>query len=140
MHGALLVLLLARHEAALARARLADDVVFELCVVDLVGEDLRFHEGLGKIAGRDVAGELIEVNPRYTSQMCSCCGHVAKENRQSQAIFKCQVCGYETNADVNAAKNIITVGQTGLACGSNRISGRKQEPVGNREGVLPMAL
>ena len=34
----------------------------------------------------------------------------------------------------------LTVGQTGMACGSNRISGRKQEPAGIREGVLPMAL
>ena len=85
-------------------------------------------------------GQLVEVDYRYTSQQCSSCGHTALGNRQSQAAFKCLVCGYETNADVNAARNILTVGQTGLACGSNRISGRKQEPAGNREGVLPMAL
>jgi putative transposase len=85
-------------------------------------------------------GQLVEVDYRYTSQKCSSCGHTAMENRQSQAVFKCLVCGYEANADVNAARNILTVGQTGLACGSNRGSGRKQEPTGNREGVLPMAL
>ena len=84
-------------------------------------------------------GQLVEVEYRYTSQKCSSCGHTAVENRQSQAVFKCLVCGYETNADVNAARNILTVGQTGLACGSNRSSGRKQEPAGNREGVLPVA-
>ena len=28
-------------------------------------------------------GMLVEVNPRYTSQQCSCCGHTAKENRVS---------------------------------------------------------
>ena len=78
-------------------------------------------------------GMLVEVNPRHTSQQCSCCGHTAKENRQSQARFKCLACGYEENADVNAAKNILTVGRTGMACGSNRISGRKQEPAGTRE-------
>jgi IS605 OrfB family transposase len=85
-------------------------------------------------------GQLVEVDYRYTSQKCSCCGHTAEENRQTQAVFNCLVCGYETNADVNAARNILTVGQTGMACGSNRRSGRKQEPAGTREGVLPTAL
>ena len=32
-------------------------------------------------------GILVEVDYRYTSQTCSCCGHAAKENRKSQAIF-----------------------------------------------------
>ena len=92
-------------------------------------------------------GLLVEVNPRHTSQRCSRCGYTAKENRASQALFRCQACGYKENADVNAAKNILTVGQTGMACEANRISGRQQEPAEpiqglrkqNHEGVLPMA-
>ena len=84
-------------------------------------------------------GSLVEVDYLYTSQRCSCCNHTEKENRQSQAVFKCQACGHEENADVNAAKNIKTVGRTGMACRANRVSGRQQEPVGTREGVLPMA-
>ena len=84
-------------------------------------------------------GELVEVDSRYTSQRCSGCGHTAKENRPSQAVFRCLDCGYEENADVNAARNILTVGRTGLACVANCISGRQQEPAGNREGVLPRA-
>jgi transposase len=91
---------------------------------------------------------VLNVDYRYTSQRCSCCGHTAKENRKSQAGFVCLACGYEDHADVNAAKNILTVGQTGLACiNANRSSGRQQEPAGipsgiaqaNREGVLPVA-
>ena len=84
-------------------------------------------------------GELVEVDYRYTSQTRSCCGHRAKENRLSQAVFRCLACGYEENADVNAARNILTVGQTGMACRANRRSGRQQEPAGNREEVLPVA-
>jgi IS605 OrfB family transposase len=84
-------------------------------------------------------GMLSEVNPRHTSQRCSSCGHVAKEDRVSQEVFRCQGCGYEENADVNAAKNILTVGQTGMACQANRIGGRQQEPAVNREEVLPLA-
>ncbi|MEA3477431.1 MAG: RNA-guided endonuclease TnpB family protein, partial [Bacteroidota bacterium] len=92
-------------------------------------------------------GILVEVNPRHTSQRCSCCGYTAKENRLSQALFRCQVCGYEENADVNAAKNILTVGQTGMACQANRSSDRQQnpfrarvsKPARTREEVLSMA-
>ena len=52
-------------------------------------------------------GRLVVVPAAYTSQTCHQCGHVAKENRDSQAAFKCVRCGYEANADVNAAENIL---------------------------------
>jgi putative transposase len=52
-------------------------------------------------------GNLVIVPAAYTSQTCHKCGHVAKENRDSQAVFECVECGYRANADVNAAKNIL---------------------------------
>ena len=52
-------------------------------------------------------GQVIEVDPRNTSRRCSSCGHVAQENRESQAVFLCQKCGYSDNADHNAAVNIV---------------------------------
>ena len=52
-------------------------------------------------------GRLVLVPAAYTSQACHKCGHVAKENRDSQAVFHCVECGYEANADVNAAMNIL---------------------------------
>jgi len=52
-------------------------------------------------------GEFIRVNPKYTSQKCSSCGHISKENRISQAKFKCTKCGLEMNADYNASLNIL---------------------------------
>ena len=52
-------------------------------------------------------GKLVIVPAAYTSQACHKCGHVAKENRESQAVFHCVKCGYEANADVNAAMNIL---------------------------------
>ncbi|MFI6832393.1 RNA-guided endonuclease InsQ/TnpB family protein [Kribbella sp. NPDC050241] len=51
-------------------------------------------------------GRVEKVNPAYTSQTCSVCGHCAPENRESQAVFRCVACGYRANADVNAAVNI----------------------------------
>ena len=52
-------------------------------------------------------GRLVVVPAAYTSQTCHQCSHVASENRDSQAVFKCVECGYEANADVNAAMNIL---------------------------------
>ena len=52
-------------------------------------------------------GRLVIVPAAYTSQTCHQCGHVASENRDSQAAFKCVECGHEANADVNAAMNIL---------------------------------
>lgn len=49
---------------------------------------------------------VILVDPRYTSQECSCCGFVDKRNRRSQSEFLCLSCGHAENADLNAAKNI----------------------------------
>lgn len=34
------------------------------------------------------------------------CGHIDKENRQTQEKFKCTKCGFELNADHNASINI----------------------------------
>lgn len=50
--------------------------------------------------------ELHFVGPKYTSQTCSRCGNVDKGNRNGIA-FKCTACGYEANADLNAAVNIL---------------------------------
>src|SRR5262249_4542408 len=36
---------------------------------------------------------VVAVDPRHTSQTCSCCGHRARTNRRSQSVFKCRQCG-----------------------------------------------
>ena len=58
------------------------------------------------------AGRVVFVDPAYTSQTCSRCGHTAKSNRPSQARFLCAACGFQANADHNAAINILA--QAGL--------------------------
>jgi len=56
-------------------------------------------------------GEVITVSPRYTSQRCAACGYVSAKNRVQQALFSCQSCGHSYHADVNAAQNILALGQ-----------------------------
>jgi putative transposase len=51
-------------------------------------------------------GRAVSVNPAYTSQACSACGHVDAKNRRSQAEFRCLACGHAAHADHNAAINI----------------------------------
>jgi putative transposase len=54
-----------------------------------------------------VAGVMLyTVDPRNTSRTCSQCGYCAQSNRQSQASFRCQSCGFAAPADVNASVNI----------------------------------
>lgn len=60
-------------------------------------------------------GFLVAVPPQNTSRTCPCCGHIAKENRQTQADFECVDCGYTENADVVGAINILNRGQAILA-------------------------
>jgi len=48
---------------------------------------------------------VVYVSPRYTSQACSRCGHISGSQRDGHC-FKCSACGYEANADFNAANNI----------------------------------
>ena len=54
--------------------------------------------------------ELVAVRAAYTSQTCPSCGHVAAENRPTQAEFRCHGCGHEAHADINAAINIHRAG------------------------------
>ncbi len=68
------------------------------------------RQGWGLLVARlkhKASGRLEFVPAAYTSQRCSYCGHVAPENRKSQAVFQCVACNAgPCNADVNAARNI----------------------------------
>jgi putative transposase len=58
---------------------------------------------------------VIDVDARHTSDRCEACGHTAKENRASQAVFSCRGCGHTLNADEHAARNILRAGLARLA-------------------------
>jgi putative transposase len=68
------------------------------------------RQGWGRLVARldhKAGGRIERVPAAYTSQRCCVCGHVAPENRKSQAVFACVACSAgPCNADVNAARNI----------------------------------
>ena len=57
--------------------------------------------------------KVIEVNPRNTSKTCSNCGRINKMPLYKRTYI-CE-CDYRENRDMNAAKNIICLGQAILA-------------------------
>jgi len=54
----------------------------------------------------ETGGQLIVVNPAYTSQTCSQCG-VIVEKSLAVRVHRCPECGLELDRDVNAARNIL---------------------------------
>lgn len=90
-------------------------------------------------------GELRKVPAHFTSQACSCCGHVSSKNRNKER-FKCVSCGHVDHADVNAAKNILALGQSVTVCGGasagvlaktkTRRASKKQKPVQDSHPAL----
>lgn len=72
--------------------------------------------GLGALMTMlDAKGEergrvVLRVDPRHTSQTCSACGTIDPASRRDQATFICTACGHRTNADANAARNILSRG------------------------------
>lgn len=69
-------------------------------------------------------GHVLKVSPRNTSRTCAACGHVAENNRESQAVFACQACGHEAHADTNAAVVILGRAMQELAA-RHAVSGRR---------------
>ena len=76
-------------------------------------------------------GILERVSPQYTSQTCPICGHVSKDNRKTQAEFKCVHCGNTANADSNAAQNILLAGLASIAREANSTDGNTSQAVGS---------
>ena len=70
-------------------------------------------------------GHLIVVPPQNTSRTCPACGHVSADNRQTQARFLCVECGFEENADLVGAINILRAGHARCAC---EVSGAVMPP------------
>lgn len=83
----------------------------------------RFNQKLGKWAFRQLqryieykaetyGKTVVYVNPAYTSKTCSRCG---QRGIRKGLTFKCQHCGFELHADLNAARNIAQKGITLLS-------------------------
>ena len=57
---------------------------------------------------------LVKVNPAYTSQDCSRCGHRHSELKLSDRLYHCASCEQHIDRDLNAALNILRLGLQSL--------------------------
>lgn len=68
-----------------------------------------FRNSLKQKAERAMNRRVIEVNPAYTSQDCYICGYRAKK-KLSDRWHYCPNCNASLDRDLNAARNILTLG------------------------------
>jgi len=80
-----------------------------------------FAHLLGKAA--EAGREAVRVNPAYTSQTCSACGH-RQEMPLSVRVYDCPSCGLVIDRDHNGSKNILA---------------QALEAVGRHDRVIPEA-
>ncbi len=77
-----------------------------------------------QIQYKSIAAGIVyeEINERYTTQTCSCCGCISRNSPKGRAglgirEWTCVECGSTHDRDVNAALNILARGHSRLAVG-----------------------
>jgi putative transposase len=64
--------------------------------------------------------ELLEIDRWFpSSKRCNCCGYIKNGLKLSDRVWECPSCKKMLDRDVNAAKNILTVGLAGIAFGES---------------------
>jgi len=68
-----------------------------------------------------------EVNEKYTSQTCSCCGEISANSPKGRTglgirEWSCSLCGTLHDRDINAARNILRLGHQSLVVGISVLS------------------
>ena len=88
-------------------------------------------------------GRVVAVPARDTSRTCPACGHVSRDNRRTQDAFSCVECGFEQNADLVGAINILRAGHARLACevnGARNAVSSRNPPRGARPVRRPVGI
>lgn len=84
-----------------------------------------FKEKVKSLSAR--AGVMVlEIDPKYSSQECSCCGYVSAANRDREK-FLCESCGHLDDADFDASKVIAARGTKFLGLNLDAVLGDTQE-------------
>ena len=71
--------------------------------------------------------QVIKVNPRNTSKMCSRCGVIKDYLELKNRIYYCLWCGLEIDRDENASNNILRLGLQSV---------NKESPYSTELGVI----
>lgn len=72
----------------------------------------------------ELVGKTVVLVPaRNTTKTCSSCGHVHKDLTLNDRSWTCPACGVDHDRDINAAKNILRLGQQRFTGGGNSSQG-----------------
>ena len=80
-----------------------------------------------------LGNRVVLVNPRHTSQQCSCCGYTSPKNRDKEK-FLCEACNHHADADVDGAVVIAQRAAQTLGIVSLRVVNPKVMPVPESTG------
>ena len=73
------------------------------------------------------AGKWLDVvPPHFTSQACHACGVIDEESRNGK-VYECRSCGFEDDADVNGASNVLSRSLAGVEVGVRPLPRRLRE-------------
>jgi putative transposase len=77
--------------------------------------DASWSQFFGQLSckAEEAGRQFIKVNPTYTTQTCSRCGHRQKMPL-SERLFACPCCHVHLDRDLNAARNILALGRQGI--------------------------
>ena len=64
-----------------------------------------------RVKAEEAGREVVEVDPRGTSQTCSGCGVVGEHKTLAERTHRCADCGLVLDRDVNAARNVLSAGR-----------------------------
>lgn len=118
-----------RTDFAHQQARKTVDAYGTICVEDLTINQMVHNHCLAKsihdaawrqyiayltYKAEDAGRKMVAVNPAYTSQDCSRCGH-RRRKELSERVHACSCCGLVLDRDHNAALNILRLGLQSLA-------------------------
>ena len=94
--------------------------------------DVSWNDFTNKLSfkAESAGGRVVKVNPRNTSQACSNCGNIV-EKSLAVRTHKCS-CGLVIDRDVNAARNILTLGKIGQEL-------PEYKPVGDRTSIVSIS-
>ncbi len=81
-----------------------------------------------------LGNRVVVVNPRHTSQQCSCCGYISPKNRDKEK-FLCESCNHYADADVDGAVVIAQRAHSHLGIASLRVVSPKVMPVPELTGT-----
>lgn len=78
--------------------------------INLFLKDWSYYDLQNKITNKaaEYGIEVVTIDPKYTSRRCSKCGNIntGEDNLKNDRFYVCELCGYRTSYDHNAARNI----------------------------------